>query len=278
MKLATFTLPSNLKRGLDNLATYLIMATEALYAAYEGVKEDVKLGSLQEGTEHMQAIIGIIKPTIDSMVALAEYERAADLPDRMANLADDLFLAILNVNDVYKAVGTKIGGSRLVNLGSLEEGAGHINSIIGVIVPTIEALQILGEYKTGNLVEVMDVFEADFLYMIDRIGQLADKISDIGLLKAQLFEQNAIGINNAIKSGIAAIQESATAMIGLDTGGSLLTVLGPQAITMQGLTSGSPRSYSFAIEFNNVSIGNDMDLEVVANTLADAVASRMEGL
>lgn len=271
-KLAGFQVPVSVERGLQRMGDYLIMAVKRLYEVYQtlnqkiGGERVVRLGSLEEGMGHINTIIGIIKPAIDSMKALSEYESAVDLPARLQVLMWDMEESVRALDSVYQLLNR---GAGRVRLGSLEEGAGHIANIVGVITPAVEAMKALSSYETGNLYEVMDVFEMDMFFLLDRLGAIGERMATDGVANALIFAQGAQTVADAVNAGMGLIRDSAGNMIRIDPG----VPVGFRSALARGGTYND-----IDITFGDVHIASEGDWNAWRQRITETVASAMEGL
>lgn len=264
-KLATFSVPSSVERGLTRLGDYLLMAVRRLYDVYEALNKGpdrVRLGSLQEGMEHIGAIVGVIKPTLETMNALAVYESSLDLPYRMSDLAYDMEYSLRVLYDLYQMLNAP--GPGRVRFASLEEGAEHIGKIISVISPAIQAMTDLLGYQTGNLEEVVDIFEVDLFYLLGRFGQMGQRMMTEGMTDAQMFAQGAAMVAESIQGGVGLIRDSAGGLIDVSFGGAAFMP--------------APSRAYVNVSFGDVHITSDSDWGDLKQRITNTVAAAMEGL
>ncbi len=83
---------------------------------------------------------------------------------------------------------------------------------------SIRAMERLGDYRSGNLEELMLIFGRDFLMTMDFLGALAIA-SDSKVDDALLFRDNAHIIADAINEGMDALQALGGGMVNVDWGG-----------------------------------------------------------
>lgn len=269
-KLATFTIPQGTKEGLKQLREYLLMAVRELYKVYETFsKEKGKSGlaKLAENMGYINTAISIIKPTLDSIKALTEYESALDLPDRMYMFTNDMY----NVLDMMGNFALSINKDWLKKVGKQIEPLAQIFSVVS---PIVDAMKAVSEYQTGNMAEVLDVFEIDMMLLLARLGSIGQRMTREGVANAQLFRMGAEQAVAAVSAGLSLIQGSVGQMIDVDMGGTAryapisISTDTSRAIA-QGYATNSGRSVQ--ITFGDIYVNDETDWNRLENMVRQVV-------
>ncbi len=253
-KLATFTIPEGTKAGLERLSDYLVMAVKALYAGYDDLRKTIKdkgIKRLAEGTQYIQTAVGIIEPAIDTLTALAEYESVSDLPERMSTFIYDLYDTVGMLGDFALSINKDW-------LKKVSKQVEPLTNVFSVVSPMVEAMAALADYQTGNLEETLDVFEADIMTLLGRLGSIGARMTVEGIADAKLFQMGAQQIAAGINSGLALIQETAGELIDINFGGAATYV--PVAVNQslaQMLGAGASRTVT--VTFGDVYLQNETD-------------------
>lgn len=155
-KLRGWTIP-NIRPQIDALLAYTRYLTRNLADIADNFEQSV-LSRAAAFTESVKALLTIIKPGVDALSAIREYTAIEGLQTIIESFAADLELvavelmwaiqkATLHLDAVYERTGTM---------------AGHINGILQVIKPAVDALASIRDYTgTDNLATALDLFISD---------------------------------------------------------------------------------------------------------------------
>lgn len=290
--LVRFRLPAGLDAGIARWEEFVLKVLSAVSSvrrrlwgvAVGGFGPLGKQGAAK-AEEFAAQIVGpldVVLKTIEVLRAMvpevgeASYT-TAQLEAGINNLEEGMLAVLSAVSAVRRRLwSVSVGGyGELGKQGAAKAGAfaEEILPVMETVTASVDALERMLAYRTGNLPEVIDAFSQDFLYLTTRMGGLATLIGDEALSNALDFKDNAEAISDAIQAGIDTIQGTATMMVGVDFLKINQGLMGAALGFMQGsvqVSSGTQiNSYSFV--FGDVALSGGLQLEQFKNEVVDAV-------
>jgi hypothetical protein len=178
-------------------ADVVVVITELVLLAAQFTQEGVDSAAaiLQAANQ----IVGVVKPAIEALKSLTEYEQNVNLVTLARALAGDLGILVselLQTAVLYELTGVQ-------NAGLFAQAA---TQIVGVVKPAIEALAALAEYepRLGLLALVQDL-RRDLSAVVTELKLVAEQYDLTGVQNAGLFAQAATQIVGLIKPAIEAV-------------------------------------------------------------------------
>ena len=200
-----YALPNVLERSgwIDDLR----LAIEGLATGLSTLSPDLDVDAVSAAAEFysdVQTIIGIVKPALEALRALALYVPYLRLPEAMENFKTDLTTLVTKLREVADS----FMGTGEEPTGPMEASAAiatAIGTMIGIVKPAIDAVKaLLGYTSSVNLPQELADFEADLRLVIGSIKRLADDYRD-SLINAEAFATTAGTIIGLIEPTLQAL-------------------------------------------------------------------------
>ena len=166
--------PDNIFSQLDQ-----ILAGLRWYAGQWGASaEEVasKFAALKAFVGPVVEGLGLIKPVIDAVAAIANYEAAKGLPMKILAFGDDLNTILVGLRIISDLWVTALedGTFDATALEAIGAFSTNVQTAIGFIVPTIDAIKALAEYTAAKgLGKAVAAFKLDLGAAITALGELA---------------------------------------------------------------------------------------------------------
>jgi TP901 family phage tail tape measure protein len=153
-----------------------------------------------------EQIIGIVKPGVDALAALAEYKLVADLRGKFNNFAAQLSYVLQKLNTLAADYNVSVSEDAVLFYTSVEQ-------LIKVLEPALDGLGQLFEYEGGDVKAKFGVFRTDLATLLAEMGKAAADLAGIGVSNAKLFQFACEDITDAFLIGLSALGtlESSTA-------------------------------------------------------------------
>jgi TP901 family phage tail tape measure protein len=197
---------TNIYEAVDSLKTDLWLLLKKI----SSIVADV--GAISEETiafsENVVRAISFIKPGIDALTALGEYEGVKNLFSKLQDFVSDLDLALSWFREIAVLwVTTTEEAFTADDLAAIGAFSGNVQAAVAFIKPAIDALESLGKYAgQKKLAGAMAAFETDLTAVVTALGNIAVKLSgDAGIGKAEAFSEAATAIQTAIETGLGAL-------------------------------------------------------------------------
>jgi len=164
-----------------------------------------------------QAMLGFVEPGIDALKALAEYETAEDLLERIGNFSLDMY-------DLIDELIFLAGRFEAEAVKAAVEFAEAAAKVVGFVRPGVDALTALADYKSANLLlDRIGSFSLDMFDLIDELVFLAGRFEAEGVKAAgELFSSvsSMVGFIQPALEALKALGDYKTAKLLLDRIGS----------------------------------------------------------
>jgi TP901 family phage tail tape measure protein len=194
-------LPATLARFTGQLF-YLLDELNRLASGYEVEGYAAAAAFFQAASE----IIGIVKPGVDALAALAEYKLVADLRGKFNNFAAQLSYVLQKLNTLAADYNVSVSEDAVLFYTSVEQ-------LIKVLKPALDGLGQLFEYEGGDVKAKFGVFRTDLATLLTEMGKAAADLAGAGVSNAKLFQFACEDITDAFLIGLSALGtlESSTA-------------------------------------------------------------------
>jgi len=170
--------------------------------ALQGVARQFELEGLTAAAGLLAAIsqiVGVIRPAVDALTALADYKPIQYVRGRIESLVHDLSLII-------PALVTLAGKFELEGIEAASAFARAAGGTVSIIKPAVDALIALADYEPIQYVRGrMASLAQDLAQIIPELQALASKFKIEGIEAASAFSQAASGIFGIIGPGIQAV-------------------------------------------------------------------------
>ncbi|MFA5053587.1 MAG: phage tail tape measure protein [Parcubacteria group bacterium] len=197
---------ANIYEAVDSLKTDLWLLLKKISSMVADV------GAISEETiafsENVVRAISFIKPGIDALTALGEYEGVKNLFSKLQDFVSDLDLALSWFREIAVLwVTTTEESFTADDLAAIGAFSSNVQAAVAFIKPAIDALESLGKYAgQKKLAGAMAAFETDLTAVVTALGNIAVKLSgDGGIGKANAFSEAASAIKTAIETGLGAL-------------------------------------------------------------------------
>ena len=264
--MATYEVVAGLEEKVKSFADSLVTVAETLATQIGKMGEDTATAVEAAGaaSADISAIVNLVRPGIDALAGLAEYEAVANLKGKVETFTDQLVTAVNTLATDLTIASNKIG-DKVTTAASFAESAANLTTNV---TTTVDHLKTLSEAQQPNLASILDYLTTAAENVADTINgshaSLNGKIVDA----ANTFEQRTGEITDAIIESIAHLKRLAEA----DTPGSLGAALQAMIGAMQ--SAGGP-----AYEAGKLVGGRFIDGVVDAiNAGAAAVANAARGV
>ncbi len=183
-----------------------------LAVAFGNVSEIIGDAVLRAGamSSAINALSGLVQPGIDALLALVTYEPLSNISSHAESFAEDLTAAIWAIATAFDT----FLSSLLEALAFAEQVSPVINTIVGIIQPSIDALLALATYKPlRNLSAHVAAFAEDLVSAIWEIAQALSMAFSSTRNATGFAEQIAPRINaivGLVQPGIDALLSLAT--------------------------------------------------------------------
>ena len=171
----------------------------------------------------VNAIVSIIRPALDGLAAFADFVHTEDLEAKLVIFSADLMAMVIALADAITEMSRKTRGA----VDRASGAAADINSIISVIVPSIEALKALSEFAVADIgTKITDIL-AQVGVIIVALVDMFDYSRKGGGVPASIVE-NAIKFSEAMAitmANVASAVASMNALLQEDTPEGLVGIL-----------------------------------------------------
>lgn len=204
--IADFSTPANMRQTLDSL----VEAIEILVSALVDVAAKMEAEALAHAevfASAANALVDLVEPAIDAIMAIPEYVRAVGFGDAVAVFANDLTVVIETLAQAFERYLTPIQQA-VENAGELAEAA---SSIVDVIGPALEIINGFASYvRAESFGDKVAIFANDLTVVIETLaaaferyltpirtavenaGEMADAVNEIVSVVEPGFEVLAL--------------------------------------------------------------------------------------
>ncbi len=197
-ELTEYQTTKTLAADMKNLADRIIEILPELMRVVEVYKTEGKK-TAEEFAEQLGKVLGIIKPAIEALGALAEYEPLTGLQAKWQNVQYHLNLILGDIKylaDIWEEKGLK----------DVAEFAGYVVDILKIIEASINALNALEKYKPLRDLQSKWWNIQHHLYLIlQDIDYLADLFQNYGMEQTAEFAGYVITILKMMEESIVAL-------------------------------------------------------------------------
>ena len=213
--------PSNLRGKLIQFNIDMLAVTRLLVDTLGNLGIDMAslLAPAELAAASVNAIVGIIQPAIDGLAALGEYVKTKDVLAKVTIFAIDLGIVIRKLAQELTDLGRP--GNMGVAVTAAADIAEKVQTIVGVIVPAVEALAALGEIGIVDIsTKVTDLF-AQVKVIIRKLHELFSTTPASQVTNAIAFSEAMAVTLGSVASAMA----SMNALLAEDTPEGLTGVL-----------------------------------------------------
>jgi len=200
--MATYTPVFGLRETIGNFSLDLYdVVEEMVYLAGRFEAEGVAAAGAF-GTAVGQ-MVGMIKPAVDGMVALAAYSPVKGFKETIGNFSLDLYDLIDEMLYLAGAFATE-------GVAAAAAFAQSVGQIVGIVKPAIDAMIELAKYKpVKSFKELIGNFSLDLYDVVEELVYLAGRFNAEAVAAAATFAQSVGQIVGMIKPSVEAIAEMA---------------------------------------------------------------------
>lgn len=166
--------PNNIFSQLDQILTQL-----KIYAGNWGVDADAVAANFAVLKAFVAPVVeglGLIKPVIDAIAAIASYEAVNGLATKIINFANDLDMVLRGLKAISE-LWVKVKEDGTLDdavLAAISLFSTNVQSAVSFIKPAIEAVETLAKYKAAEkLAEKMTKFTNDVIIAVGKIREMA---------------------------------------------------------------------------------------------------------
>ncbi|HUV67131.1 MAG TPA: phage tail tape measure protein [Sedimentisphaerales bacterium] len=198
--LGEYTRTSGLTNAIASFVMDLDLVVNELKACwqffdYDGV--DAAAGFY----ESAQKIVDIVKPAIEALIDLAAWEEEGSIPAKMHRLVihlDTIIEELKKLKDHFVVEGVPVSF----------DWAESVNKMIGIIVPGIEAITTMIQYKGATTLErTAEKFKERLILLLQKLGEIEEQYTGPGVKDATAFAGAVKEMMSVVVPGLEAIKE-----------------------------------------------------------------------